>query len=653
MPKYVKIILWCVCWTLPVLAQPMPDAIPLLPLTPELRVGLRLGTEATVTRSFQSSIHPEATQGRYAWIVPYLGTDGEHLRGASVDTYGRMAEVVAPPNVCEDLFGYAYGHSDGAATAQPDPLLLLTGDEIFNALSEYQVSYSAAYAEALREYVEAGYHFQFMIIEKDLENYPFEVFINYESIRYSLDDEYTPTLPFGLLRFHFDEPYETRVVISGDATTTPQFTLADYPITDTNLDDSYRWKPHPLNHRGLGEPTINAYTYFDEAMLANPNTAIRRYAGLDADDTTYLTTFSALQSPEQATDWTLIPAPYKLDFTAIDLTNRDPILLHGCSTETADTPYAEIADNLPDERSFLPYRHLSATAFHPAGWVVSPIFNAEDEHPVAYAISPEAVTEQTLLDFATNEDTPPMLLVMPSFIAFVVDPTVDEQLSSLPAERTTHAPYPTINGLGGSTFPWEESGFGIRAYLIMDDDEYAAAPQTYDAMLRHFETYRYWLHPQLEHTVYLQFGDNEQYLWMNVGYPQGMIPRIDIANRKSVTLYNANGAPQIIIENAGFDGIYGRATDDQGNTLTGEAALRAVYGLTDASFAYMAAEGIDNLCFTEADQLIPIRREGRDGYLTLRGDVHLIYRAEGATVSEALVEAVASSISRNNTVNCV
>ncbi|RMF78112.1 MAG: DUF2330 domain-containing protein, partial [Chloroflexi bacterium] len=237
----------------------------------------------------------------------------------------------------------------------------------------------------------------------------------------------------------------------------------------------------------------------------------------------YVTRLRAQLSPEQMT---LDPVFAPVD-DAVNVTNVievsefvDPLAYWGCSTRTILNQAT--LNNLPEGRTYLPDLNLSLA--HPPDWVLSTL--SLDGGPL-WVFAPEAVDAGTIAAFLNGEATPPMFVFTRVF--YRGDENAPHNMRTLgtvigvsPDAETSYDAFSSLNSRINVRFdPYGREFYmesGIDFAILASQAQREANQAMFNAMLRYARSYQFFLHPDLQHTLFLDFQ-------LQVAYPSGWVER--------------------------------------------------------------------------------------------------------------------------------
>lgn len=662
-----------------------PDVpVPLLPLNPAETVTFSFTSEpdtGELLLSFQPDFAQlEVTPGRYAWLMPvpagstfdgnYRGTRGRYYRNAT-----------GPVHTCQEIHTYGRGHGDGVGVIEATERGIVPANEISEWAASFNVELGLS-AAAVEDYAADGYDFMTMILDMpDWGYYEDGTFgdgpiINSFAINWAQSRD-TINIPVQTFTAHTDDPLKVNVNIDGAV----QYAIDDLERVQIEPDEFDDWySEHTLAapiDAGLGGPWLSA------APLINANAAILTDGSFftawafpdvyDGRENQGNTALRALTS----SDFTVVPAPDEPWRADVDLTDEDPIALYDCSTigledEPVMAQFVEAIEAAPaamvENRMHIQQGVFSASAIYPVDWVYSIVDFEGDELPNPKATwhiyAPEAVTMDTLRAHANGEPTPPMFVLANNTEYWFIPMAYEYDLYTTLREGAyteNLVRYPDVNRLG-PTEVWEENVLGVRTLTLATADQYAEHAVAFDAMHAYPQLFRYVLHPELRHTLYMAWplwGEDQErasnFEALQIGFPAGFRPRLVSDDTILVLPEDAENDEAdlgITLHTLTWDEAWADLPND-GDPDAFLDVLTERFSFTqeavDAIIAYNQSDNtfgpVTSMCsLYSLDIPFSIARDGRQGYMVLRNNVTMITTPVDGPIGDGVLRAMADSL---------
>ncbi len=312
----------------------------------------------------------------------------------------------------------------------------------------------------------------------------------------------------------------------------------------------------------------------------------------------------------------------------IDLDEHvDPLLFWGCSSRTYP--------DLPPETTLPPQRfHLAELQLDlrvPDGWMMNTFtIPVTDEEPWAvvdsmqqlYVLAPQpAGAGEVAAFFAGESPTFPMLLIMPTegFVSpEYLDFWIDAYLTAAFGGDITQPVTPPSARLRYMASDRHARGpiEGVYIAVLTSDADWAAHEALYTAMLNYADSYQFYLHPEFQHTLFLNgpwFDYREPEFFTHIPYPTDWIEHTIANGDIEITSASSPVMIRLVLMNPYLLG------HEQQSTLAPEHWQAVVdfaettYGLPDdQDWAALLAETL--VC----DTLMPaveFQRDARRGYI--------------------------------------
>lgn len=346
----------------------------------------------------------------------------------------------------------------------------------------------------------------------------------------------------------------------------------------------------------------------------------------------YVTRLRAQMSPEQMTlDPTFIPAQDAPDVSnQIELVDYvDPLEYWGCGTSRFPGTTNE---NLLTGFTRIPKLHFQVG--HPADWVLSQF---EMNGQTVWAVASKTVDADEVNAYFSGKETAPMLIWMhaDSNGYYYIESLVDEFRTrlGLPGDAEVYEPedvviVPNVPTLFGREpqrmslqmrndlyFNYRESG--VLYALLADESQWIADHDLFTAMMEYPQDYRYFAHPNLQHTLFIGSRfDNDAPPAAYMGYPEGWKPEW------------REGMAAIVPENAGGDSVSARlipfrlfhpedADYHYALPIIREGIVTA-YGLEGEQAAFILESQSPRLTDCQViNPPMPFTKDGRKGYISL------------------------------------
>ena len=421
----------------------------------------------TITAEIQQIVR--GSSEHYVWLFPVpddnpiVELDGGGFRSPFRSV--NLPSFQVPLNPCGDVYNYSPSYGSGGDDSSPIIAIetndqVIDGENITQWLNDNNFTYQPEQLNIIEDYAGQGMSFLAVeytinVIEGEDDNivYFFPVRITYDAdalvfplrlTGFSAGPTYNflpTTSPYGYQLSIF-APYvdnrilpdydrvPIRITIEGDGRYLP----TTFP--NISMDYSRLRASHAVGH---WEAQYDLYQVNRLDYLRNRSEILRElngqafftdYAGIRQEDAPYTTElYAEIPSTSMTQDIHFVYTPDAPDTpTEIDLSEYvDPLDFWGCSTRTLRSngelfelgvavDYDDIEKDLPDGFSWMirdPIWTTGLATRHPEGWIYS-----ELEFPtvrgLVRAYSPEKVTLEMILDYFNGEDTPPMLLYIPT-----------------------------------------------------------------------------------------------------------------------------------------------------------------------------------------------------------------------------------------------
>lgn len=534
------------------------------------RVIFTVNGDGTITVVLGISFEGEAEE--FSWVypvpsVPKLGVaETESLEILDAAT---TPEIRFKTYYCEHLRATGGGGGGGgpdmlaAGGIGPYDYVVLGGGDDPEALvtwlreNEYQMP--EGIEPVIAAYVEEGMYFLAMRLSQDFSTQDIQpIVITYEADRIVFPMRLTATaavedMPIKIWIFA-DKQY----VLKNYAHPTPDFSRFRAASRVANVG-YWRHNPHPETAYGIfdelrryqdlndGQVFLTRFAGPSTTLLADerwflnmPNGAMVREDEFLMDligRFPYLTYLWTHMSPEQMTlDPIFIPSSSAEDVSLIhDLSDEvSPLEYWGCSTAWAMS--VQQRANVPGAHTH--FADLRFTVAHPADWVLSTI---ETDSTVAlspiYVYAPEIVNRATLDAFFAGGTAPPMFVfaegsyhshelshdwwfLQEAYRQFFNLPYSEEDRLATEGEIPIQVRY--FPREPGSIPNWSTDIPAIFLSVLASEEDWETDGAMFDSMLAYAQTFQYYLHPELKHTLFLDgYGLSAYTLSVQVPYPAG------------------------------------------------------------------------------------------------------------------------------------